>query len=45
MIGLIAFALMYWVFDADPLYSAIVTLAYVAIAIVVQLMRSRNAGN
>lgn len=41
-VGVVAFALMYWVMDLDPLYSALITFGYIAVAMVVRGMRSKK---
>ena len=41
-VGVVAFALMYWALDLDILYSALITLGYVAIALVVRGMRTNK---
>ena len=41
-VGLVAFAIMYWVMDSDLLYSALITLGYFAIALVAKGMRTKK---
>ena len=41
-VGLVAFAIMYWVMDSDLLFSAVIILAYFAIALVVKGMRTKK---
>ena len=41
-VGLVAFAILYWVMDSDLLYSALITLGYFAIALVARGMRTKK---
>ena len=41
-VGLVAFAIMYWVMDSDLLFSAVIILASFALALVVKGMRTKK---
>lgn len=41
-VGLVAFAITYWVFDSDLLFSVLITLGYFAIALVARGMRAKR---